>query len=339
MKKSFLFIYCYVFFLICSCGPVSDLGMGREIDIRPPEFICIKSISVTKIEVVFDENANLAVETLTISPRLNIMDIQAEDCSVIINTENMTAGEEYTLSATASDEQRNSLSFAAVFFGFNPVKPRVLINEFTTQGSKAHPDIVEMKVLSDGNLAGLTFYQGVHTNWTDRFVFPECKVKKGDFILLHFKPEKIPEEKDETENKTQSGGLGASIYAFDFWVKGGKGLSGNNGVLTLYDQPHGEIIDGVFYSNRTSESDDLYQGFGSTRNKERAFSLFTVGAWTGSSPDLRPEDGINPDESSATRSLCRSSTPLDTDSKRDWHIVPTSKASFGEENCNEVYSP
>jgi hypothetical protein len=339
MKKISLFLFCYIFFLICSCGPVSDLGMGKEIDICPPQFLCIKSVSVTEIEVVFNENACLEAETLTISPHLDIGDILSEDCSVIINTETMTAGEKYTLTATASDEQSNSLSFAAIFFGFNPYKPHILINEFTTQGSKTHPDIVELKVLSDGNMAGLTFYQGVHTNWTDRFVFPACEVQKGDFILLHFKPEKIPEEKDETANKTESGGLDASAYAFDFWVKEGKGLSGNNGVLTLSDQPHGEIIDGVFYSNRTSDSDELYQGFGSTRNKERAYSLYNAGAWTGSSPYLCPEDGINPDASSATRSLCRDSTAEDTDSRHDWHIVPTRKASFGEENCDEVYSP
>jgi len=339
MKKIHLLFLGYIFFLFPACGPVSDLGMGGEIDICPPQFVCIKAIAACKIEIIFDESASLETETLHISPFLDITDITAEITSVIIHTEVMTVGEKYTLAATASDQGSNSLSFAAVFYGFNPAKPLVIINEFTTQGSKTHPDLVELKVLSDGNMGGLTFYQGVRTNWSDRLVFPAFEVKQGDFILLHFKPENIPLERDEIINKTESAGLDASALAYDFWVKDGKGISGNNGVLSLYDQPYGEIIDGVFYSNRTSDSDELYQGFGSTSTKERAFELFTAEAWTSSSAYICPEDGINPDLSSATRSLCRISTAADTDSKNDWHIVPTRKASFGEENCDDVHTP
>ncbi|MBN1798296.1 MAG: hypothetical protein JW822_06950 [Spirochaetales bacterium] len=339
MKKTSLLVLCYILILFSACGPVADLSIGGETDVCPPQFICIRAIDVGKIEVVFNETARIETETLRISPLLEITDISTDESSIIIHTEAMKTGEKYSLAAVVSDQECNSLSFAAIFYGYNPVKPRIIINEFTTQGSKAHPDLVELKVLSDGNMGGLTFYQGVRADWTDRFVFPAFAVKQGDFILLHFKPENTPAEINETLNKTESGGLDASASAFDFWIKEATGISGNNGVLSLYDQPHGEIIDGIFYSNRTADSDDSYQGFGSTRNKERAFALYDAGAWTSYYAYIRPEDGINPDLSSATRSLCRSSMSTDTDSRNDWHIVPTRKASFGEENCDEEYDP
>jgi hypothetical protein len=339
MKKTSLIFFCYTLILFSACGPVADLSMGGEIDVCPPQFICIKAIDAGKIEVVFDESTSIETETLRICPSLDVTDITTDESSVILHTEAMKIGEKYSLSAVVSDQDNNSLSFAANFYGYNPDKPLIIINEFTTQGSKAHPDLVELKVLSDGNMGGLTFYQGMPADWTDRFVFPAFSVKQGDFILLHFKPEHIPAEINETKNKTESGGLDASASAFDFWIKEGKGISGNNGVLSLYNQPHGEIIDGVFYSNRTADSDDLYQGFGSTRNKERAFELYDAEAWTSSYSYIRPEDGINPDLSSATRSLCRSSVSTDTNSRNDWHIVPTRESSFGEENCDEVYNP
>ncbi len=325
--------------LIFSCGPVSDLGVPQETDMYPPRFRGITATSRTEIRIEFDEPAFLQSDSLSISPALSVRDVTRDADAVSINTEAMTAGQEYTVEAVAVDGESNSLSFAAVFYGFNPAKPLIKINEFTTQGSKTHPDLVELKILSNGDMAGLTFYQGVAENWTNRFVFPKMPVKKGDFILLHFKPEHIPAEINEIQNKTQSGGLDASPLAFDFWVSDGKGLSGNNGVLSLYDQPRGIIIDGVLYSNRTSDSDEAYAGFGSNKTKIKAYTLFSAGAWAASSGDIRPQDGINPDNSTATRSMCRTGECTDTDSKNDWHIVPTGKSSFGEENCEEQYRP
>ncbi len=339
MLKTYLTPLSFIICLVASCGPVADMEIGQEVDISPPQFQRIKSTGLTEIQISFDENTFLEKESLVIDPGLEVVDITQGVSSLIISTSVMIAGEEYTMEATAADLQGNSITFAAAFYGFNPRKPELKINEFTTQGSKTHPDVVELKILKAGDMAGLTIYQGTASNWTDRFVFPRLEVESGDFILLHFKPEKIPAEINETMNKTQSGGLDASSVAYDFWIRDGKGISGNNGVLSIYDQPLGEIIDGVLYSNRTSESDTRYDGFGSANTKIRALELQSAGAWITELETIRPEDGINPDDSSATRSICRHSTCKDTDSKADWHIVPTGKASFGRENCNEIFIP
>jgi hypothetical protein len=339
MHKSIITLTSFISCLVLSCGPVADMQISEEVDISPPQFQNITSIGITEIKIEFNESAFLEEESLVIDPLLEVLNITQGARSLTIFTSDMMAGEHYTIEATAADTGGNSITFAAAFYGFNPRKPELKINEFTTQGSKTHPDLVELKILSAGDMAGITIYQGTASNWTDRFVFPRLEVESGDFILVHFKPEKISAEINETRTKTESGGLDASSTAYDFWVRDGNGISGNNGVISIYDQPMGEIVDGVLYSNRTSESDTRYDGFGSANTKMRALELQSAEEWITETGTIRPEDGINPEDSSATRSICRQSTYTDTNSKTDWHIVPTGKASFGRENCNEVFIP
>jgi hypothetical protein len=110
-------------------------------------------------------------------------------------------------------------------------------------------------------------------------------------------------------------------------------------VISLYSRPGGEILDGVLYSNRTSESDAQYRGFGSATVLARADELVSAGGWRVSGSQAAPEDALNPDGSTATRSICRSSDSTDTDSREDWHIVPTRGSTFGTDNSDEVYAP
>jgi len=156
---------------------------------------------------------------------------------------------------------------------------------------------------------------------------------------VHFRPQGITDEVDELSDPAASGGLDACATAWDFWVHGGDGLPGNNGVVSLYARPGGPVLDGVLYSNRTAAADTLYLGFGSREAMERALELAADGGWVTEGETVRPEDAVNPEGSTATRSLCRDRAGADTDSAPDWHIVPTSGFSFGAENSDEVYQP
>jgi hypothetical protein len=201
-----------------------------------------------------------------------------------------------------------------------------------------HPDLVELKVTKAGNMAGVVLFAGVKSNWDFRVFFPGLLVQQGDFLLVHFKPQGIASEVNETTAKDRSAGLDASPNAYDFWVGGGNGLSGNNGVLSLYSSPTGTIIDGVLYSNRTRDSDTLYLGFGAEKTMKRALALVQDSGWKSSEATVAPNDGVNPEKSTSTRSLCRDKRGSDTDTNSDWHIVPTKKSSFGSENSEEVYA-
>ncbi len=319
------------------CNQDTQLDLLTNSDLYPPELVRISN-SEKNLSIEFNEEVNTIKDSIRISPDPGIENIQARGNTISIKfSGNQIPGKEYLLEAAVEDIKGNSTGFITPFYGFNPHIPGLCINEFTTQGSGKHPDVVEIFILSDGDMAGVTFYQGIHGNWSSRFIFPSVKVKNGDYILIHTKPRNIPEEKNETVSRTESGGYDASDNAFDFWLAEGKGLSGNNGVLSVFSSPDGSLIDGLLYSNRDSSSDEKYRGFGTARVLYRADELAAALGWKFQNRKISPEDGINPDDSTGTRSICRNSNSEDTDTRDDWHIVPTRGATFGTKNKDEVY--
>ncbi|RKX78953.1 MAG: hypothetical protein DRP87_04910 [Spirochaetes bacterium] len=324
----------------CACIPIPDHRKLAAHDLKPPTLLGVEPVEPEKVVLRFDEPVAVVEGTILLIPETALKEVvRSEDTLVLEFFDAQTPGAEYQLEAAVQDDSGNSMNFITRFYGFNPNVPDVLINELTTRGSSTHPDLVELFVCSEGNMAGVCLYEGTPGDWDHRFMFPSLHVKKGDYILVHFKPQGIEEEKNETGNKMESGGLDASPHAYDFWVKGGSGISGNNGVISLYSNPAGTILDGVLYSNRTSESDENYRGFGRASTLFRAEELVYAGGWKIAGEEVAPEDAVNPDGSTATRSICRDSNSTDTDSAEDWHIVPTGSYTFGELNSNEVYEP
>ncbi|MBN1411551.1 MAG: hypothetical protein JW969_11955 [Spirochaetales bacterium] len=325
--------------MFISCGPLPDGRAFLKSDFLPPVFQSIQQDENSCIELIFNEKVRVKAETLAIEPAIAVNEINYKETSVIINTGNQEPGKAYILSACFEDLSGNSTVIMYKFYGYNPDVPKILINEFITNGSKTHPDIAELKIMKGGNMGGIAFYQGTPADYADRLIFPPFHVQDGDFILVHFKPEGLATEINETENKSQATGIDAKDSAYDFWLKDSRGISGNNGVLSLYTNPAGTVIDGILYSNRNSGSDENYLGFGTRYTMERAINLVKDHGWVIQEEEVRPEDGFNPDGSTSTRSICRTVRGTDTDSKKDFHIVPTGKSSFGEENSDEIFEP
>ncbi len=324
--------------LLFACGPLPDPRQA-DVDLRPPRLEWVVAAGPQEIDIRFDEEAGLCDGKTRITPPLAITEVAASGTSVVLKGETQVPGQAYALEAEAQDARGNTASFVAQFYGFNGRVPRLLINELTPRGSGNHPDIVELKALSAGNMGGVVLYLGTPGSYDARFVFPAVEVSDGGYILVHLKPTGDPGEIDETGDITASGGLDASATAYDFWPKDGKGLGANNGVLSVYTRPGGAFVDGVIYSNRTSQSDELYGGFGSEEMRARAEELVQDGGWKAGGQRVVPEDAVNPEGSTGTRSICRSSVSDDTDRLEDWHIVPTRGSSFGAENSDEVYTP
>jgi hypothetical protein len=333
--------------LCTCCGPIADMRERLDPDLIPPLLLGVRTLNADQLELTFDEPPLCRPEDLAVEPFLEVLSVQSDDCRLVIQIGSQTPGLPYQLEAVVEDEAGNGLHFLAMFYGFNGEVPRLLINEFTTRGTGNHPDAVELKVMEGGNMGGVVLYEGTPANHDDRLIFPAFNVDSGEFLIVHFKPEGIPEEIDETSAKDLSGGLDASDQAYDFWIPEGAGISGNNGVLSLYDRPGGEILDGVLYSNRTSDSDESYGGFGTLDSWERAQELVADSGWIIAGEQARPEDAVSPEDSTGTRSICRSAgsaaaadiASVDTDTASDWHIVPTLGFTFGEENSDEIYVP
>jgi hypothetical protein len=319
-----------------SCGPVAD-PRSAEADLRPPQVETVRTLGPREIGIRFNEDASLDAEKTRITPDLAISGITASARETVIRGAAQTPGRLYTLETEALDARGNSASFIVEFYGWNGSVPRLLINELTPRGSGSHPDLVELKALTAGDMGGVTLYLGTPGSHDGRIRFPSFHVAAGSFILVHLKPAGDPGEVDETADTASSTGFDASDAAFDFWMRESKGLGGNNGVVSLYDRPGGACLDGFLYSNRTSQSDERYRGFGSTEMLARAEELVRDGGWKPAGSRVLPEDGVNPDGSTGTRSIGRSSSSADSDVPSDWHIVPTRKATFGAENSDEVW--
>ena len=149
-------------------------------------------------------------EKTRISPGLRSFAKPRDWQQVIVRGETADPGLEYTLEGggPGCERQRGRLS-SPTFYGFNPNVPRLLINEFITQGTTDHPDIVELKVLTGGNMGGVVLYQGTPGSFDDRLVFPSLAGDTGEFIVVHFKPSGDGTEVNETKDKTASGGIDA----------------------------------------------------------------------------------------------------------------------------------
>lgn len=325
--------------LCTCCGPIADIRERFDPDLTPPVLMGIRTLSEEQVELAFDEPPSCRIEDIAIVPELIPVLVQNEGSLVLLSLSPQTPGMPYRLEAVVVDEAGNANHFLAVFYGYNGNPPELLINEYTTRGTGNHPDAVELKVSGGGNMGGLVLYEGTPSNCDDRLIFPAFEVEAGDFLIVHFKPQGIPEEINETGKKSLSGGLDSSENAYDFWIPEGAGISGNNGVISLYNRPGGEILDGVLYSDRSSGSDERYGGFGTLDSLERAEELVADGGWITTEERVRPEDAVSPEGSTGTRSICRSAASEDSDTAADWHIVPTRGFTFGEENSDEVFVP
>jgi len=324
--------------LLSACTPLPAEKKPTQSTAAPPVATEVLNRSPNLITLKFDKEISADPSAFMIVPEVGISSVECHGQTVdVYPAQALEAGEEYFIKGTVQDSKSNSTSFGMTFFGFNPDLPLLLINEFTTNGSGKHPDTVELYVKKGGNAAGITLFGGTKTTFQDKFILPSFRVKAGDYVLIHLKPQGIETEVNEKERQDVSKGYDSSDTAWDFWVQGGSGLSGNNGAITLYTNPYGELMDAVIYTNRTSESDENYRGFGSAKFMLQADEIAEDGGWKTEGDEITPEDCVPSSDSTATRSICRSSTSADTDTKGDWHTVPTSRFSFGQENSDEIY--
>jgi len=264
--------------------------------------------------------------------------IEEENLLSLLFTDSQNPGQLYDCRTEVFDDHGNSLTLFFRFYGWNPDVPAMVINEFNPQGSGNNPDSVEILVLESGNLAGAELTIGTRSHNSGSFLFPNCPVTEGDFIILHCRPEGIEEEVNEVEFKDVSGGLLAHDDAWDFWFKEDSGISGSNGVLALYSHPLGPLLDAAAYSERNSQDYENYGGWTSS-TRPMIDELILQGGWILTDGDIPPETAISSSRTTATRSLCRNSNSQDTNSGSDWHTVPTGGKSFGEINTDEEYTP
>lgn len=341
---------------LAACLPDPLAPPFEAADLRPPAVVAWGASGPSTVSISFDEGLAEALPGFIASPGADAASPGGEAASLDGSTASATLSEDgkavtvslaaatepgkpYVVSGTVADQAGNRSSFVLPFWGYNPRPARLLFNELLTEGSATHPDAVEFAVVGEGDCAGLCFYIGYPADQDLRYIFPALEARAGDFVVLHLKPQGLPEELDETTDKAASGGLDSSPAAWDLWYRGdGGALSGANGLLSLLATPNGAIADAVAYSERFSDSDQKYGGFGTAAFRDRVAYAAASGAWKASSPP-RPEDCARSAGTTSTRTICRSSSSADTDSGADWHVVPTKGSTLGAPNNDDAYAP
>lgn len=329
---------------LLGCAGCSGLPALPEMvdgDWTPPVLQGIEAAGETEVALGFNEEVRLS--TVRFEPASVTVDESRWDeersALLISVADPLMAGEEYGIDAEVSDTAGNLSSFVATFYGLNPRLPPVLINEVVCEGSSSHPDWVELRPLEEGTLGGLTLYEGSPANWDSRFVFPQIEVDEDTFVVVHFKPEGIPEEITETDDPAASGGHDVHPESWDVWVTGGDGIPNSTGGLTLTAWPGGPVVDAFLYTNKHYDADDDLRGFGLASQLEIFEEIVAAGGWAIAGDFVVPDDGFNPEDSTATRSINRGTDAIDTDGSADWHIAPTSGATPGADNTDESYVP
>nr|WP_321297993.1 hypothetical protein [uncultured Sphaerochaeta sp.] len=316
MKYHRFALFLLLFPLIsCGCEQPSAIlhDVFAQTDSTPPILLRYEAVNKRVAVLTFDE----PLDADAIALQCNYKDIQSVSVSsetvTICLEEDLILGQGVPLEGRVSDKRGNSNRFSLTLWARNQNPPTLLINEFTTKGSDANPDRVELLVTSRGNLAGITLYAGRDGVYTDRYIFADRMVERGAYLVVHFS--KGTQEENVLASELQTG------------------LGSNNGCLTLARSPEWEspLLDAVVWGNHTTTTHD---GFGSEDLATNVSFLAQCNQWN----SLKSEGSIDSTQSTATRSFCREGGK-DTNSKEDWYICATKEATFGSENSDKRHTP
>jgi len=344
MNRLYLLFGIGAIYLSCSVSPDTELTQSHadsveEQELTPPVLLDSRYDEQGNYRLYFNEVVHMTESTAAIEPEIEGWRIQEEgEELVLLWDEDPVEAIEYRLSLTVKDADGSSNWFILPFWTHQQNQARLLINETNPKGSGNNPDCIEFYCTSGGTLKGIAFYLGCCREYTGNYFFPEMEVQQGDYLILHCAPKGTDDEQTELEDKALSGGLLASDDAWDFWCPEKLSLPGTNGLFTLYTLPRdGNIMDCLIYTNRQYAPQEEDLGWTSTLYKQ--LMKLEEGSWEKEGEMVSPAEALWGDDSTATRSLCRSSLSEDSNRANDWHTVPTSSKTFGAVNTDDCYSP
>ena len=282
-------------------------------DASSPTLVAVVSTSSSQIRLEFNEPVKVygnSFEPLT---------ARADGKFVYVNLNtSLRPGTKSDVCGRVKDYSGNTSGFTIQVWGYNPDLPQVLINEFTTKGTTRSPDRTELRMLSSGNISGMTLYNGVPSDFDAFVVFEDIDVRAGDMLVVWWTEEISVQEIQEDV---------AGSRVFNVCAQSTDALPSNNGALVLCATPAlgADVLDAVIYSNFSSS----YEGYGTRSALERAKWVIASGSWNG--------DPVDSTASTATRSMGRLPEAQDSNSAKDWIVTVTGGASFGKRNSEEAF--
>ena len=309
-----------IFSLLCifsSCG----CRQGEEVvnalleghDGKPPVLLSWQMTSADTVRLSFNEPVIIKGDDFTVDGAAVAASTVSMGTVTITLAGAIPLGRSARLEGRVEDFHRNSVRFSITLWAQNPNPATLLINEFTTKGSEANPDRVELVATGRGNIAGLTLYAGTASSYSDRIIFPDRWVERGTYLVVRFQ-EGVDDGGEYTSEKRS-------------------GLGSNNGALSVALSPEWEspVIDAVVWGNLITTT---FEGFGSQALLTQVSQLYGAQQWN----SQKSRDSVDSTGSTATRSFCRERLS-DTNSNADWYICDTRQASFGALNSEKRYVP
>ena len=307
-----MFRNCFLFFavsvLLASCMQTgieeNSVNVLDGSDGKPPVLLSVKTESSNVVRLEFNE------PVAPYGNSFDACDVHQDGCDIVLSLkQNLKAGKCCRISGRVCDLQGNSCNVSVNVWGRNENPAGLVINEFTTKGTAKNPDRTELKVVSDGNIAGFAMYDGIPGNYRSMVVFDDTDVCKGDFIVVWW------------TTSASDGTLYSGPRAVDVCAGSETGLSENNGIITLSDSPSegANVIDCLAYSNGESSQ---YGGFG-TKEVQTRIETAKENKWL-------TADIVSPVNSTATRSVSRKADGT-------WYVTVTGGSTFGYENTSDAY--
>jgi hypothetical protein len=336
-RISVLFFVAVVFGAACSFEAAVPKYSGSSSS--PPELLAVRAFSASEVQFLFSEPVD--VVALTFDPPVVLADsADGETVNIRFDTP-YTAGTRVTADILVRNGNGSTLEAVLTFSAFNDRVPAFQINELRTEMSKPRVEFIELKMLSDGNLAGVQLFAA--SNGTDAPVYelPAAEVNAGEYVLVHMRtPDYINGVDELGEDLSLSTADDAKAQADcprdvrDLWLPGNKEVLRKSDAVYFTDQT-GMVIDAVVFCDKAKE---LEKWGGNPYFMSAMDTLSVSGDWTGEA-DGSIADTFDSSGTTPTNTISRREGGNgheggnDTNAAQDWYKSGSGKASPGKANA------
>jgi len=199
----------------------------------------------------------------------------------------------------------------------------LLINELKTEYSYSakRAEFIEFKILTAGNLNGISVH--ILNNASNPFVynFPAVDVAKGEYVTLHLRTVDSNCKDELGDNLALSGGIDSCPTARDLWVAGSEKYLYKTDIVYIKDAS-GNILDAVVMNDKPSAT------WNNSQSHFQAITEFlcSVGAWEsadGEKPTAYDAVDTSTVGSNYMRSVCRYEWRQNHFNTSDWYVSKT----------------
>lgn len=309
------------------------------------ETVVLENLQILENDSVVCDSKAVTVENVSVSA-LEGEDMQKNACVMrasIVDSTKLDLGKSFVLAGVALDQNGNSLSFGIPFYGYNDSVAGLVLSEVRADATKAKVEFVELYVYRTGNIGGVTLYSA-NDDDDGEYVFPAADVKKGEYIVVHFR--KLEEQSsgciDETGSDLNfSTAADSCADARDFWVEGTEARIGKSDVILLRERMGGKLLDCVAYAEDDVEEwkKDVFVFAITEAEKEGVWHGGIDVSGAASSQGITNTRTLSRQNIPQIVSAIDAGLPMPENNASCWLLTKTSSASPGAENSTEAYVP